>query len=49
MSLGPFATNFATLPGPRFDRTKDQLLLNIVLLAICAVVCALKGWVEVAA
>lgn len=48
MSLGPLATSFATLPDPRVDRTKDHLLLDIVLIAICAVVCGAEGWVEVA-
>ena len=50
MSLGPLATSFAPLTDPRFDRTKGHLLLDIVLIAICAVVCgaAARGWVEVA-
>jgi predicted transposase YbfD/YdcC len=48
MSLGPLATSFATLPDPRVDRTKEHLLLDIVLIAICAVVCGAEGWVEVA-
>jgi hypothetical protein len=47
MSLGPLATSFATLRDPRVDRTKDHLLLDIVLIAICAVVCGAEGWVEV--
>jgi predicted transposase YbfD/YdcC len=48
MALGPLATSFATLTDPRVDRTKDHLLLDIVLIAICAVVCGAEGWVEVA-
>ncbi len=48
MSLGPLATSFATLHDPRVDRTKEHLLLDIVLIAICAVVCGAEGWVEVA-
>ena len=48
MSLGPLATSFATLRDPRVDRPKDHLLLDIVLIAICAVVCAAEGWVDVA-
>jgi len=48
ISLGPLATSFATLPDPRVDRTKDHLLVDIVLIAICAVVCGADGWVEVA-
>ena len=48
MSLGPLATSFATLTDPRVYRTKEHLLLDIVLIAICAVVCGADGWVEVA-
>jgi predicted transposase YbfD/YdcC len=48
MSLGPLATSFATLTDPRVDRTKEHQLLDIVLIAICAVVCGADGWVEVA-
>lgn len=48
MSLGPLATSFASLTDPRVDRTKEHLLLDIVLIAICAVICGAEGWVEVA-
>lgn len=48
MSVGPMASSFATLTDPRVDRTKEHLLLDIVLIAICAVVCGADGWVEVA-
>jgi len=48
MALGPLATSFATLRDPRVDRTKEHLLLDIVLIGICAVVCGADGWVEVA-
>jgi hypothetical protein len=37
MTPGPLATSFATLSDPRVDRTKKHLLLDIVLIAICAV------------
>jgi hypothetical protein len=47
-SLGSLATSFATLKDPRVDRTKEHLVLDIVLIAICAVVCGADGWVEVA-
>jgi predicted transposase YbfD/YdcC len=47
-ALGPLATSFATLTDPRVDRTKAHLLLDIVVIAICAVVCGADGWVEVA-
>jgi len=48
MSIGPLATSFATLTDPRVERTKEHQLLDIVLIAICAVVCGADGWVEVA-
>lgn len=48
ISLGPLATSFASLKDPRVDRTKEHRLLDIVLIAICAVVCGADGWVEVA-
>lgn len=47
--LGPLATSFASLLDPRVERTKHHQLLDIVLIAICAVVCGAEGWVEVAA
>jgi predicted transposase YbfD/YdcC len=47
--LGPLATSFARLPDPRIERTKHHQLLDIVLIAICAVVCGADGWVEVEA
>jgi predicted transposase YbfD/YdcC len=47
--LGPLATSFANLLDPRVERTKHHQLLDIVLIAICAVVCGADGWVEVEA
>jgi len=47
--LGPLAKSFATLLDPRVERTKHHHLLDIVLIAICAVVCGADGWVEVEA
>jgi hypothetical protein len=43
------ATSFASLRDPRVERTKHHQLLDIVLIAICAVVCGAEGWVELAA
>jgi predicted transposase YbfD/YdcC len=47
--LGLLATSFASLLDPRVERTKHHQLLDIVLIAICAVVCGAEGWVEVEA
>ena len=33
--------------GAREDRTKDHNLINIIVIAICAVICGAEGWVDV--
>jgi predicted transposase YbfD/YdcC len=48
-ALGPLAASFASLVDPRINRTKRHQLLDIVLIAICAVICGAEGWVDVAA
>jgi predicted transposase YbfD/YdcC len=39
--------HFAALPDPRIDRTKRHQLLDIVTIAICAVLCGADSWVDV--
>jgi predicted transposase YbfD/YdcC len=39
--------HFASLPDPRADRGQDHLLLDIVTVALCAVLCGADGWVAV--
>lgn len=39
--------HFGTLKDPRVDRTKRHLLLDIVVIAICAVICGADNWVDV--
>jgi predicted transposase YbfD/YdcC len=46
--LPALADAFADLTDPRVDRTKDHLLLDIVAIAICAVICGADSWVAVA-
>lgn len=41
------ATHFATLPDPRIDRTKRHALLDLLTIALCAVICGADSWVEV--
>lgn len=41
--------HFATLEDPRIERTKEHLLIDIVTIAVCAVICGADDWVEVAA
>jgi len=39
---------FASLPDPRIDRRKRHQLMDILVIAICAVICGADGWVSVA-
>ena len=39
--------HFADLDDPRIDRTKLHKLLDIVVIAICAVICGADDWVAV--
>ena len=39
--------HFASLEEPRVDRTKRHQLLDILVIAICAVICGADDWVEV--
>jgi predicted transposase YbfD/YdcC len=46
--LGWLIDHFALLPDPRIDRTKRHLLLDIVVIAVCAVICGADTWVDLA-
>jgi predicted transposase YbfD/YdcC len=39
--------HFAPLKDPRIDRTKHHHLLDILTIAICAVICGADSWVEI--
>jgi predicted transposase YbfD/YdcC len=41
-------THFAALADPRIDRRKQHRLIDIVMIAILAVICGADGWTEVA-
>ena len=48
MKLRPKITlidHFINLTDPRIDRTKEHKLIDIVVIAICAVICGADGWV----
>jgi hypothetical protein len=45
--LSALTASFRSLPDPRVDRTKRHLLVDIMAIAICAVVCGADGWTEV--
>jgi predicted transposase YbfD/YdcC len=47
--LGALTASFQSRPDPGVDRTKHHLLLDIVTIAVCAVVCGADGWTEVEA
>jgi len=42
------AAHFAQVPDPRLERTKDHQLLDILMIAICAILCGANDWVGVA-
>ena len=46
--LASLHTAFADLTDPRVNRTKDHLLLDVVGIAICAVLCGADSWVAIA-
>lgn len=35
---------FLELPDPRIDRRKKHLLIDVLVTAICAVICGARGW-----
>lgn len=39
--------HFASLKDPRIDRTKRHDLLEIIVIALCAIICGADSWVEV--
>ncbi|EFH83602.1 transposase ISAs1 family protein [Ktedonobacter racemifer DSM 44963] len=42
-------TCFAAVEDPRVERTKRHMLLDIIVIAICGVICGAEGWVEIEA
>ena len=50
MEINPAATinkHFSNLEDPRVERTKLHKLMDILVIAICAVICGADGWEEV--
>jgi predicted transposase YbfD/YdcC len=39
--------HFGKVIDPRKDRTKDHKLIDIIVIAICAVICGAEGWVDI--
>ena len=51
MKLKPkngIAEHFASVQDPRIERTKNHLLIDILTIAILAVICGADGWVGIA-
>ena len=40
----PLTSHFSILQDPRIDRSKQHTLLDIVVIAFCAVLCGAEGW-----
>jgi predicted transposase YbfD/YdcC len=38
--------HFSQVTDPRKDRTKDHKLIDIIIIAICAVICGAEGWTD---
>jgi predicted transposase YbfD/YdcC len=45
--LGSIREHFGQLEDPRIERNKLHPLLNIIVIAICAVICGAENWVDV--
>jgi hypothetical protein len=45
LSLGE---HFENVEDPRMERTKEYALLDIIVVAICAVICGADDWVDIA-
>lgn len=46
-ALAHLRDRFAAVDDPRVARTKEHLLLDIIVLAICAVICGADAWTEI--
>lgn len=46
-SPNSIADHFATLKDPRIERSKDHLLIDILTIAMLAVICGADGWVGI--
>lgn len=45
--LGKIEEHFGRVKDPRIDRSKDHNLIDIISIAICAVICGAEGWVDI--
>lgn len=50
MKLKPkitIADHFADIEDPRVERTRQHKLIDIITIAICAVICGAEGWTDI--
>lgn len=45
--IGSIAKHFSRVKDPRIDRTKRHKLLDIIIIAICGVICGADSWVDI--
>ena len=45
--LAAIEEHFSKVSDPRVDRTKEHKLIDILAIAICAVICGAEGWVDI--
>ena len=46
--LGSIRTHFSKLEDPRIERMKLHQLMDIIVIAICGVICGAETWVDIA-
>jgi predicted transposase YbfD/YdcC len=46
-SVATIADHFANIEDPRVERTREHALIDIMVIAICAVICGANHWTEV--
>lgn len=44
----PITSYFLTVTDPRIDRQKEHLLIDVIMISICAVICGAESWVDIA-
>ena len=45
--LEAIEAHFSKVSDPRVDRTKEHKLIDMIAIAICAVICGAEGWVDI--
>lgn len=43
----PLTESFASVPDPRVARTRCHELLDMIVMAVCAVICGAEGWTDI--